>query len=571
MGITVPHHVIHFLNKGSKFVVDRKVSHAQDMHLGLTSLHRRLTNAAYFNSRSNSMRERPSSRCRVASDWIPPVRYKAIDEYIALVRNNIYEHYSAREKKHNISWFDRKAVQWLRKHRRQIVIVDADKNLGDALVPREWVSNHLQKLLVEGFDPVTEEEFVRQARTVQDHMEVVLTRAASSGALEEKTKHFIQHRFADRRCGTFRLRIKLHKTPHAARPIANLTHSWVQPASIWIVEQLNPIIKEIQTIVNSSADFIAKHGICKRKLTKLAIICTIDAKNLYPSINQRHLLEVITVRIRKSMLSWSKQCLLITMIDLVQRAQHVRHRGQIWQCIRGIATGSAAGVVLANFYLATFDEFVMEAFGGLFWYARFVDDVCAAIEEAELAGLHAHMNTWHPSIQWEITAAGAKELPFLDLSLSREEDGTIDFQTYRKPQNAYLYLPPGSAHPPHVYTALVQGELQRLARTNRSRQTLQKHTEFFFDRLKERGYTKQVLNEAYKRFRHPRQKQSRTNKYFLKTTWSSTLNTSRIHKAMKRYLPLLQSELKACSVGITHGIQPPLFLERYRDNWTFST
>ena len=67
------------------------------------------------------------------------------------------------------------------------------------------------------------------------------------------------------------------------------------------------------------------------------------------------------------------------------------------------------------------------------------------------AFLHC-LNQWGP-LRW--TCDGhVDSLIFLDLRILIGPDRHLVFQTYQKPMNLYLYIPPGSAHPEKMSVVL---------------------------------------------------------------------------------------------------------------------
>ena len=112
-------------------------------------------------------------------------------------------------------------------------------------------------------------------------------------------------------------------------------------------------------------------------------------------------------------------------------------------------------------------EFVLNECGCVLTWRRYIDDAFAllhSLSESDVKFVQQQLNKWHPAIQWEVSFSG-KRVVFLDLDISLAQ-GQFAIQTYRKPQNAYLYIPRTSCHPKSVYTALIVGETQRLFRHN---------------------------------------------------------------------------------------------------------
>ena len=91
------------------------------------------------------------------------------------------------------------------------------------------------------------------------------------------------------------------------------------------------------------------------------------------------------------------------------------------------------------------------------------------------------------------------ESQFLDLTLYKDhhESTTILVKAYCKPMNKFLFLPPTSCHPPHVFQGWIIGYGKRI-RLNCSRDSeFDKSLSDFNSRLLQRGYEQQCITDAF--------------------------------------------------------------------------
>ena len=108
---------------------------------------------------------------------------------------------------------------------------------------------------------------------------------------------------------------------------------------------------------------------------------------------------------------------------------------------------------------------------------RYIDDAFAIVRACDACVLFRELHDWHDSIKLNFSARGSTVL-FLDSEITLS-DSFLSFQTYRKAQNAYLYIPRISCHPNGVFKALIPGETQRIFRTCRGNpQAFQSHLSF---------------------------------------------------------------------------------------------
>ena len=156
----------------------------------------------------------------------------------------------------NTSWLDNQAVQWLKKHKNQAVVIDADQSLGDVLMPASWISSELKRLLDEG----------TRSRIPPSVLPCMLCLGQRCATCTRRLHHQITQSFIPQtryfqahREGSFRLRVKLHKNPIVGRPIANTSWCWVVPACLFLCNMLQPIQDELRHTVHSSKDFLSNH------------------------------------------------------------------------------------------------------------------------------------------------------------------------------------------------------------------------------------------------------------------------------------------------------------------------
>jgi len=99
------------------------------------------------------------------------------------------------------------------------------------------------------------------------------------------------------------------------------------------------------------------------------------------------------------------------------------------------------------------------------------------------------LNSWEP-LKWVVQEPSTK-VQLLDLDITFD-NSTIRVETYQKPMNLYLYIPPLSAHPPSCFKGLIFGELRRYWSQNPP-ENFQKLLSKFIQRLVDRGHTLQKL------------------------------------------------------------------------------
>ena len=451
--------------------------------------------------------------------------------------------------------------------------MDADKNLGDVLVSRLWLKNEGLRLLREAARVTTMDDFLHESAVWKCRFESFILQSFYSGTICKQKAEFLLQDLGTNKAGTFRIRVKLHKTPVVGRPILNLGKSWLAPAAAFLVETLKPAASTLAHVVQSSVEVLDL--LSETFVDESICLATFDISNLYPSVDRAHFIACVARRIRSF---WSGKAafanFLIKLVEFVLGCQFIRHNDSLWRVDRGLPTGLSASVVFANLYLADLDDFVQRECNFVLIWRRYIDDALAFLKLQStdcVSIVRQVLNRWHPAIQWEVSFSG-KRVVFLDLDISLI-DGHFAVQTYRKPQNAYLYIPVTSCHPKSVYTALIVGETQRLFRQNHQDEgRLRHHIGFFMSKLQRRGFTvsdsSKTVATALQKLRHGNRKVKKDDKFFFKQTYSSTLNTRWIQRSLRRNWHVVQSTLKKQSKPVlSFRVQKNIFRMDFCRNW----
>jgi hypothetical protein len=181
-----------------------------------------------------------------------------------------------------------------------------------------------------------------------------------------------------------------------------------------------------------------------------------------------------------------------------------------WLQLSGTAMGTSLACMYATIYYAYHEETsLLPTFHNvpnnpLLHYSRLIDDTFQIWDLALLpkpfttATFPAQLQTVMKfgTLPWEVEPP-RKHVNFLDLSIHLNPDGSITTNTFIKPMNLHLYIPPTSAHPKGVLKSLIFGTLQRYWAQNSDRQTYVATTRDFYGHLLNRGYTPETLDPVF--------------------------------------------------------------------------
>ena len=102
-----------------------------------------------------------------------------------------------------------------------------------------------------------------------------------------------------------------------------------------------------------------------------------------------------------------------------------------------------------------------------------MDDTCCIIQREAVVPLLRHLNEVRPSIKFTMELEKDGSLPFLDTSLTRREDRTLNITVFRRQIHTDRYLQFNSHHPASAKRAAVRSLFNR-ARNITLQEDLQK-------------------------------------------------------------------------------------------------
>lgn len=561
--VDVPLYVLLHVGKGSKFVPAAKRVTAKSLAAGLQQLRRSLLVSKTFLHREAAI---PSTRCRIKSDWQPPGDYK-VDAFIRLLREELLT-FTPKQSFGNMSWLDRLARGWLKKH-AEVLIIDCDKGLGDALVLSSWVQDQVRLQLSQGYVQTHPEEFLRKMSDCKLQADTMVQFFRSSGCVSHRESQFLLSKLNCNTAGVFRILAKIHKQPVASRPVCNLRHVWFTPFLTFLVEHLGPLTRTLHSVFTSTDQLIEQFT---------ALTCaegmqwvTLDVVNLYPSVSRQHLFAKLGPFLRQKVHNYSLCTFILRILELILDASVVTWKGEFFESQDGIPTGLSVASILANLYLWHFDCFLEERCGAqLQLLRRYIDDLLllwAGVPDALLD----YANSWHDSLCFDLGGSGT--VNFLDVTLSILPDRRVHWSLYRKPRNLYLYVPANSCHPVSSFKSLQVGGFLRCIRRNRLASDVERSLSFFKQQLKARGYCIKEFDDLIARFRLREQacslySKTKVKQAFLKMPFTQELNIRWLNAKLRKFKALLQAALPGFRLGICWTVNANLFRRRYKATWT---
>ena len=139
---------------------------------------------------------------------------------------------------------------------------------------------------------------------------------------------------------------------------------------------------------------------------------------------------------------------IIQLLEFCLKATYFSFRGKYYQQIFGTAMSFPVSVVIADIVMENIEQRALNSFSHppIFW-KRCVDDTCVALLPSLVDSFHQHLNSIEPSIQFMVEIENNGCLPFLDILITRNSDGSLSTSVYQKQTHTNQYLQFLSHHP----------------------------------------------------------------------------------------------------------------------------
>ena len=189
---------------------------------------------------------------------------------------------------------------------------------------------------------------------------------------------------------------------------------------------------------------------------------------------------------------------IIYLLDFCLKNIYFSFQGRYYEQTEGAAMGSPISPLVANLFMEDLEvQAIRTSTTPPTLWKRFVDDTFTIIKKNNRDSFLQHLNSIHPKIKFtceEVREDGS--MPFLDILITPEEDGSLKTSVFRKTTCTDLYLQWDSHHTiPSKYS--VAGSLYHRATTVCSNpQLLQEEEEHLFNALKRCKYPTWAIKRA---------------------------------------------------------------------------
>ena len=239
---------------------------------------------------------------------------------------------------------------------------------------------------------------------------------------------------------------KIHKisdevTTPPLRPVLSMINSPQHAPARLLCRLLQPIKEHInQHTVKDTHEFV--HKIKDINILDGKMI-SLDVQSLFTNVPLRKTIDVLCSLVESVMPDFmmTMQELKDLLYACTQNVQFL-FQGEYYRQVDGISMGSPLGSLLADVYMFHLETTVLKStIESAIMYIRYVDDIFLIIpKHANASAILIGVNQVDDNIKFTLEEEIERELPFLDVLMKWEEDGSIRRSIYRKTSYTGQYL-----------------------------------------------------------------------------------------------------------------------------------
>ena len=261
-------------------------------------------------------------------------------------------------------------------------------------------------------------------------------------------------------------RVKIHKETAPLRPVISVVGTAMFATSKYLASILACVVGKTEYTVRNSKDFI--ESLNEMVVQEDEVMISFDVAALYTNIPIDRALLAVMDKLESDD-SWCEKTTLsimqiVKLLELCLRSTYFTFREKYYRLTDGVAMGSPVSSIVANLFMERFEEGALgdaTAFQPRAW-KRYVDDVFSIVLRRVVDDLLVHLNGVDENIRFTMEQEEDRCLPFLDVSVRREDEGSLRTGVFRKKTHTDRTLAFSSHHAQSAKRAVVRVLLDRV-------------------------------------------------------------------------------------------------------------
>jgi hypothetical protein len=256
---------------------------------------------------------------------------------------------------------------------------------------------------------------------------------------------------------------------------------------MYMARILGPLVGRTNSYIKDSRDFVEL--IKEEKIESKDILISFDVVSLFTKIPLNEAIQVINEVADPQTARLIEVCLKSTFFSF---------QGEFYEQTSGVAMGSPLSPIVANLYMEKFEKNSLESYHlKPSRWKRYVDDTNVKWPHGkeELDKFFEHLNGISENIKFTMELEDNNSIPFLDVLMTRKQDGTLGHKVFRKKTHTDNYLHAESHHHPSQKMGVLNTMAIRAARIS-DKEHLKEEIDHLTKVFKNIGYKDRDIKKA---------------------------------------------------------------------------
>ena len=256
------------------------------------------------------------------------------------------------------------------------------------------------------------------------------------------------------------------------RPILSATGTYNFKLAKWLDEKLKSLSINKYTVSDPLKFAEELRG---KQMANGDILVSYDVTSLFTNVPVDETIQILADKaFEKEWFNWKyklklEKSELVELLNLAVKHQLFQIDGKLYEQVDGVAMGSPLGPLMANTFMCSLEEKLVEHNQMPSLYHRFVNDsITSQRNNASAEAFLSTLNSLHPSLQFTMELETSGVIPFLGATLINK-NGRLETKVYTKPTNTGLMLHYDSHVDVKYKKSLVLTMLNRAFRLSSSR------------------------------------------------------------------------------------------------------
>ena len=252
---------------------------------------------------------------------------------------------------------------------------------------------------------------------------------------------------------------KINKLP--LRPIISNVGTATHKTAQYLCNLLSPLGKSEYNVLNTK-EFVQK--IKKIKVPKGYVTISFDVVSLFTNVPLRKTIDIILRKVYDDKLIDTKipKKNMEKLLLLCTQGTPFTFNGKMYVQVDGVMMGSPLGALFANIFMCELENTIIPSLGNkIHNWTRYVDDTFAFIKPNTENEIKNMLNSFHENIKFTYEHEQNNTISFLDVLITRLDNGTMETSVFRKPTHTDVYLNWNADAPKNWKVATVKSLVKR--------------------------------------------------------------------------------------------------------------